>query len=150
MKTTPSAISQDSVDGRIASSIGRPWKALAKGPEAFDCWGFVRYALDLSDAPDAPFLDETTRSERVVQLSKRFERVGHRTPYSILLMGRRGLFSHVGVYHPSGYVYHCVEGRGVCGHRFGQLGILGYDTFQFYLWGDHDPALRQEESVRSP
>lgn len=121
--------------------------ALATGPEAFDCWGFVKYALDLQDAPDAPFLDEASRSDQMTRLSGSFQRVSAKTPYSICMMGKRGVFSHVGVYHPWGFIYHCIERGGVCAHRFRQIGILGFDTFEFYQWSSHDNASRQNESA---
>jgi hypothetical protein len=133
------------VDGRIELAIGKPWVALATGPEAFDCWGFVRYALDLSDAPDAPFLDEASRSEKMLDLSGSFRRVPAKSPYSICMMGKRGVFSHVGVYHPNGFIYHCIEQGGVRAHLFRKIGILGFDTFEFFRWGPHDNASRQDE-----
>lgn len=150
MKPTPSGSSQDCVDGRIDASIGKPWKALGRGPWAFDCWGFVRYALGLENAPDAPYFDEESRPGKIEALKGRFTRVPDKTPYSIALLGSEGRFSHVGVYHPNGTIYHCIEGAGVCACGLRQIGILGFRSVEFYLWegtsNDNSPC--QGESLR--
>ena len=131
---------QDSVDGRVERALGRPWVALGRDLQGFDCWGFVRYALDLEDAPDAPFFDEKARPGQIKELSKCFIKTSPKTPLSIVLLGAKNSFYHVGIYHPSGTVYHSLERLGVCGHKFGKLGLLGFDSFEFYLWGSHGQA----------
>lgn len=149
MKTTQSDCSQDCVVGRIEAAIGRPWKALGRSVESgFDCWGFVRYALDIQDAPNAPFFDIEKRPAEIEEFSKQFLRVKDKTPFSIVLMGTRGKFHHVGIYLPTGFVYHCMEKAGVCGHRLRSLGIFGFDSFEFYQWGTNAHSQAQIEPLR--
>ena len=50
MNPTPSDFSQACAAGRIEQAVGVPWVALGRDLTGFDCWGFVRYALDLTDA----------------------------------------------------------------------------------------------------
>lgn len=139
---------QDCVVGRIEKAVGVPWIPLGRDLRGFDCWGFVRYALDLKDAPNAPFFDPEERPNSIRELTKSFIRVKDRTPFSIVILGTRNNFHHVGVYLPTGFVYHCMEKAGVCGHRFRSLGILGFDSFEFYQWGSnaHNPA--QDKPLR--
>ena len=136
------------VDGRVERAVGSPWVPLGRDLSGFDCWGFVRYALGLTDAPDAPFFNMDERPGQVRRFSQDFQRVPDRTPYSIALLGTGGQFYHVGVYLPSGFVYHCMERSGVCGHRFRSLGILGFDSFEFYLWGQNAKHLQENKSLR--
>lgn len=133
--------------GRIEIAIGVPWVALGRDLTGFDCWGFVRYALALNDAPDAPFFNREERPNSIRELTKAFVRVKDKEPYSIALLGTKGKFHHVGVYLPTGFLYHCMEKIGVCGHRFRSLGILGFDSFEFYKWGSDDNAESKTQSV---
>ena len=135
MKPIPSVCSLDCVDGKIEQALGKPWVPLGRDLTGFDCWGFVRYALDLDDAPDAPFFDEKARHGQILELAKSFNKTVSKAPFSIVLLGSKNSFYHVGVYHPTGTVYHCIKQLGVCGHKFGKLGFLGFDSFEFYLWG---------------
>ena len=148
MNPTPSDFSQACAAGRIERAVGVPWVALGRDLTGFDCWGFVRYALDLTDAPNAPFFDRQERPGNIREFSKGFLRVKDKTPYSIALLGTRNQFHHVGVYTPSGFVYHCMERAGVCGHRFRSLGILGFDSFEFYQWGSDAQDSTQDKSLR--
>lgn len=149
MNPIPCAFSPACVDGRIEEAIGKPWVPLGRTvQEGFDCWGFVRYALDLTDAPNAPFFNVDNRPGNIREFSKAFVKVADKTNYSIALMGTKGQFHHVGVYLPTGYIYHCMEKVGVCGHRFRSLGILGFDSFEFYRWEANAQAQMQNQSVR--
>ena len=138
MNPTPCDCSPAFVDGRIEAALGTRWVALGRDLRGFDCWGFVRYALGLLDAPEAPFFDRESRPGQIQELAKSFRQVPSKTAHSIILLGTQGRFAHVGVYHPTGTVYHCIEHGGVCGHRFDRLGLLGFDSFEFYKWGLHD------------
>ena len=55
------------------------------------------------------------------------EKTVPRTPYSVALMGRMGVFGHVGVYHPSGMIYHCLDRQGVSGHSVQTLQCIFAD-----------------------
>jgi hypothetical protein len=138
----------DCVDGRIEAAIGSPWVALGRDLSGFDCWGFVRYGLNLTDAPNAPFFDKRERPNSIREFSKAFIRVKDKTPYSILLLGTHDQFHHVGIYTPSGFVYHCMEKIGVCGHKFRSLGILGFDSYEFYQWGSNAENPEQKQPIQ--
>lgn len=101
----------------------------------------------MQDAPNAPFFDEETRPGLIQDFKKKFIRVNDKTPYSIVLMGKKGRMIHVGVYLGTGVVYHCMERAGVCGHKFTMLGSLGFDTFEFYRWGSNANHSSKAESV---
>ena len=98
--------------------------------------------------PECPFMGAPSDRWGFIQdLSKIFRKVKDRTPYGIVVMGKQGRMEHVGVYHPSGIVYHCLEGSGVVGHRLEHLGILGFDTKIFYKWESNANISSTKESV---
>ena len=103
----------------ISEAVGKPWEALGRGPDSFDCWGFVRWVYGKAgvEIPNFPYADGEERSMIIHNGTMQFERV-EKHPYSIVTFGRAGIPSHVGIYHPNGIYYHCVRGKGVCGDRF--------------------------------
>ena len=106
-------------DKAITGALGKPWAPLGRGPNSFDCWGFVVYVYEAAGIllPSAPMPDPCYDIKAVAtENGLRVERVAHRTPYSIVLMGKMGTFGHVGIYHPSGIIYHCLDRQGVSGH----------------------------------
>ena len=120
MSTIPTPRFQACANRAIQTSLGKPWVALAKGPDAFDCWGFVEYVYEQGGITFPPFAVFGTNSERVARgideiANKVVKNVG-RVPYSIVLMGDSNGMGHLGIYHPSGMVYHCLERQGVVGH----------------------------------
>lgn len=119
MHTTLTPRIRASVDKVLAASLGKPWAALGRGPNSFDCWGFVLYVyrtagIHIPDAVLTPVKDIlSVATAHGLQAVK----VAPRTPYSLVMFGKRGVFGHVGLYHPSGIVYHCLEKQGVVGHQ---------------------------------
>ena len=101
----------------IASAVGKSWEPLGRGPEAFDCWGFVRWVYRAGGRPlaDYPYLegDELEGIDHSL-----WEPAADRAPYSVVALGRGVCTSHVGIYHPNGLYYHCTKDRGVCGDRY--------------------------------
>lgn len=119
MRTTLTPHIRACADKAITGALGKPWAPLGRGPNSFDCWGFVVYVYKAAGIllPSTPMPDpcydikEAAKSGGIL-----VEKTVPRTPYSVALMGRMGVFGHVGIYHPSGMIYHCLDRQGVSGH----------------------------------
>ena len=103
----------------MVGALGKPWAPLGRGPGSFDCWGFVVYVykaagiqLPSCAMPDPCYDIQAAARGTGIQVEKAVPR----TPYSIALMGKMGVYAHVGIYHPSGIIYHCLDRQGVSGH----------------------------------
>ena len=109
----------------ISEAVGRPWEPLGRGPDSFDCWGFVFWVFGKAGVklPDYPYAEGEKRDElfNTVLGCEDWDHVPQQTPYSIVTFGRGVSTSHVGIYHPNGLYYHCVSGRGVCGDRYNAI-----------------------------
>ncbi len=121
MFTIPTPRFRACADKAISQSLGKPWKAFANGPDSFDCWGFAEFVYKQSGVAFPHFSTIGTNTERIsrglIQLNSFVEKCKSRTPYSVVLMGSNSSgMGHIGVYHPSGMVYHCLERHGVVGH----------------------------------
>lgn len=126
-------------DKAIQRSLGKPWVVSARGPDSFDCWGFVVHVMRSAgiQVPDFTYDAGDSRaglfSEGLGEaVAHGFQEVPARTPYSIVLLGNRGKITHVAIYHPSGIYYHCMERFGVVGHTRQALEAI-FDTFTY--WG---------------
>ena len=145
MRTTLTPHIRASVDKALAASLGKPWVALGRGPNSFDCWGFVRYIFNTAGVyiPDVvltPVSDiRTVATENGIDAVQ----VAPRTPYSLVMLGRRGAFGHVGIYHPSGIVYHCLEKQGVVGHQPTILSGI-FDSVEYWSIADGPRPLSPE------
>lgn len=125
MHATPTQHSLVCADRLVLSALGKPWGALAAGPDAYDCWGFA-WSLRRAAGLPLPRLPAVTPEER-----RGFHRLPAPAPFCLVVMGLRDVATHVGVYHPSGTVYHSVEGRGVHGVNLKILQQL-FQTLQFW------------------
>ena len=107
--------------------LGRPWVEYETGEAAFDCWGWVVFALKkqygISDVPrclDVKTGDHVAYARR----AKKMIAGGHWRPVSepengdVVLMGdeRHGLVQHIGMVD-TGRVLHCRQNAGVCVER---------------------------------
>lgn len=126
-------------DKAITGSLGKPWAPLGRGPNSFDCWGFVVHVYKAAGIvlPTTPMPDPCYDINAVATESGLgAERVPPRTPYSIVLMGKAGVFGHVGVYHPSGVIYHCLDHQGVAGHSVQTLQSIFADIQYWSVTND--------------
>lgn len=133
MHTTLTPHIRASVDKVLTASLGKPWVPLGRGPNSFDCWGFVLYVyraagVEIPDAVLSPVKDVATAAKNGGVVAKQ---VSARTPYSLVLFGKNGTFGHVGIYHPSGVVYHCLERQGVVGHSPALLSGI-FDAVEYW------------------
>lgn len=134
MVFTPTPVFLACANKAIMESVGKPWEACGRGPDSFDCWGFVIWVYsqcgitlpDFSYNPDDNYSDIFGRELRGEPLDPTF----YNDPFSIVTFGRNGSASHVGIYHPSGIYYHCADKGGVIGSSHSaiccQLNILNY------------------------
>lgn len=139
MHATPTQPSLACADSLLLRALGRPWEALAIGPDAYDCWGFA-WALRRAVGLPLPRLPALTPEER-----QGFRRLPEPVPFCLVVMGLQGEATHVGVYHPSGTVYHSVEGRGVHGVNLKVLQQL-FQTLQFWEVTDDLDHISSERS----
>ena len=122
--------------------IGKPYRARARGPDAFDCWGLCTYVwarhFRLTDVPDV-FIDPIDK--RAVR--ERFARAvddGSGTELvqafegCAVLMGRSRAPDHVGIYLAAdgGGVLHSLEHVGVVFTKLGALKPNGLNVLGFY------------------
>ena len=119
MRTTLTPHIRAYADRAMVGALGKPWAPLGRGPSSFDCWGFVVYVykaagiqLPSCAMPDPCYDIQAAARGTGIQVEKAVPR----TPYSIALMGKMGVYAHVGIYHPSGIIYHCLDRQGVSGH----------------------------------
>lgn len=133
MHTTLTPHIRACVDKTLTASLGKPWEAMGRGPSSFDCWGFVRYVykqagIEIPDAILSPVTDIcSVATEKGVVAVK----VPARTPYALVIFGKNGSFGHVGIYHPAGIVYHCLDRQGVVGHTPSLLAGV-FDTVEYW------------------
>ena len=124
---------------------------MGRGPDAFDCVGFVQHVLGAGGVttPLFEYPAGVARDEAFSAGVPRIEaagwvRVASKTPYSVVLMGRQGVITHVGLYHPVGLVYHSFERCGVVGHTLQFLSTI-FDTFQY--WSSNDGVGNQQAEL---
>lgn len=126
-------------DKAIQRALGKPWVVMARGPDSFDCWGFVIHVMRQAGVELPDFVYEAGASKRAElfraghakALDEGFQRVAPKTPYSVVLLGNAGTITHVAIYHPSGVYYHSMERFGVIGHRHEVLAGI-FDTFTYW------------------
>lgn len=113
---------------------------------ASDCYGFVHAFYEsvagvvlpiLSDEDMLSLLSLSRAYDRLLPtaLSNGWEQVSEPQPYGIVVMGRNERVYHVGIYHPSGVVYHVTRREGVVGRPLSMIKMgLGYSYFAHYVY----------------
>jgi cell wall-associated NlpC family hydrolase len=127
-----------------AQLIGLPYVLGASGPDAFDCWGLVRWVSRTQLGVDMPIVcGAEQHSESAILRAARVSR-RHLMPagateqeWDILLM-RHQSGRHVGIcVHANGglLVLHTLAGDGVHLQRLRDLDLLGFTDFQCWRAG---------------
>lgn len=123
--------------------IGKPWKAGAKGPDCFDCWGLLWHVYKYQKGIELPFLIDLD-SKDPIAVNAAFENqtvteklwVEIETPEELcgVAIGRR-YYAHVGVYTSAdgGLIIHAVDNHNVLAQRPGLLAMRGY--LRYYKHG---------------
>ncbi len=128
-----------------AKYVGRPWQAAAPGPDAFDCWSFVRW-VSLADfgrelpemAIDPDDLRACLRAFRD-ECDSRWQPVSEPIDGDVVLLRSGRYASHCGIFVKDlvgGAVAHCERGCGVVVAPRRRLPALGYQHQSFYRWRD--------------
>jgi cell wall-associated NlpC family hydrolase len=122
--------------------IGKPYRRLARGPDAFDCWGLYDYVLRMQfgviGLPNISF-DHTeskalrTRFIRAVDAGEA-EKTDKPFDGCATYMSRGRLPDHIGVYLSldGGGTLHVLEKTGVIFTKIGALRPLGLNILGFY------------------
>ena len=100
--------------------IGAPWENGAQGPEAFDCWGFVRHVYAPQRGLTLPILaidaDKPLAVRHAImdeQAEGRWQMVaGIMQDFDVVLLSKAQHPDHVGVW-VAGSLLHCIRGAGV-------------------------------------
>jgi len=126
--------------------IGTPWEKGAQGPDAFDCWAFVRFISERHFDRHLPFIEVDADNLRVVinSFEKNEERGNWRRMTDEepredgdgVLMAHAKYPSHVGLWLnvDNGGVLHCVKGTGVVFNDAATLRRNGWGHVEYYRY----------------
>lgn len=100
--------------------IGRPWVNGAQGPEAFDCWGFVRFVFAAERGIALPVLDVDADRPLAIRHAIAGEQLGEQwqpvvgvpDDWDVCLLSQARHPDHVGLW-VAGQLLHCIRGSGV-------------------------------------
>lgn len=99
--------------------LGKPWERYASGPDAFDCWGLVRYwygsylGIDLpSVLVDVRDTLSVARHIKNAQDGSDWSPLVTPEPNCVVAMGKGSVITHVGIHVDGGYVLHCSSEAG--------------------------------------
>lgn len=124
----------------LSALIGRPWRARARGPEAYDCWGLVRAAaLALSgwhlpdDDADPADLRRVSRlltdpARRAGMISQAGRPVAEAPDGAVVLLTRGAAVPHhVGLWlRPERGILHCCPTQRVVLDTLGHVAAAGW------------------------
>lgn len=125
-----------------APLIGRPYRRGAGGPDAFDCWGLVRWVFAQVHGISMPLVAVDDEGVDNVAAIKRAAAVsgwrpsGARSPAAddiVLMHGPAG--RHVGVIVDANgglFLLHALERVGVCLQPLTDLSRLGFSGFTYW------------------
>ena len=129
--------------------IGRPWQAGGRGPDAFDCWGMVRFCwrehfgIEVPEIPvDAADLRRVLDAFRDHPERRRWRLVAEPREGDAVLMRQSRLPVHVGLWLDvdGGGVLHAARTIGVAFQRPGALDLQGWRIEGFYRFACDIPC----------
>lgn len=111
--------------------IGKKWERGAEGPDAFDCWSFVRHVFKEQYGKNIPTMEIPCKNPE--QYSYQWKPIEKPVDGCGVLM-RNEKSPHVGVWLDvnGGIVLHCTKGRGVTIDDAQTLKALGAGKLHFY------------------
>ncbi len=120
--------------------IGVPWRYGAQGPDAFDCWNFVREVQRKQFGVHVPIIMYADQREVSNHLQQNPElnnwlQVDSPVEGDIVMMARAKIPAHVGVWvkaNASEGVLHCVQGIGVVFTSMGMVRSSGWGSLKYY------------------
>ncbi|QTD94333.1 C40 family peptidase [Burkholderia anthina] len=127
--------------------IGLPWVSGAIGPDAFDCWGLLRWVQRVHFATDLPAREldaELMRDLYQKQMAAGAWRVISMPAHGCGALLRGGDRPHVGVYLAidGGGVLHAQQGVGVIFTSIRKLKMMGYSRVSWYDFISRDNRSR--------
>lgn len=124
--------------------IGTPWQRGATGPDAYDCWGFVRHIQFAMYGRTLPDLSSQVDDSR--QAAHTIANHDERTNWfqvdrpkdgDIVLLARKNIPVHIGIWitaNGSSGVLHCVERIGVMYSNLLNLKSQGWGGLSYYRY----------------
>lgn len=120
--------------------IGTPWRYGSQGPDAYDCWNFIREIQLTRFGVDVPVIEYTDQRDVSHQLQHnteldRWAQVESPIEGDIVMMARAKIPAHVGVWIKANGdegVLHCVKGSGVVFTRRSGLRTSGWGQLKYY------------------
>lgn len=124
--------------------IGLPWVYGAAGPDAFDCWGFVRYVQEKHFAVHMPVIPHEGNPSNWREAAdllanhderQNWEQVAIPQEGDCVLMARARLPVHIGVWvaaNGTAGVLHCLQGQGVLFQAARALPAAGWGHLLYY------------------
>ena len=128
--------------------IGRPYRAGGQGPDAFDCWGLVRWVMARQFGRELPAIPVDAADLRTVLTvfrdhpeRRRWRPVSAPIDGDCVLMRQSRHPVHVGVWLnvDEGGVLHAVSGNGVVFQRLRDLLASGWRVEGFYRRNEDAP-----------
>lgn len=123
------------------SLIGKPWVSGACGPEAFDCWGLVRYIFSKQRGialPEYPGVSESGRLAMVknaqAEVAAHWSPVPSPSHLDVVGMSEGSKVHHCGLWlaEGSGGILHSFQGGGVVFQSMASVRQSGLQNFTFY------------------
>lgn len=118
----------------LSAFVGKPWRPVSDGPDAFDCWGLTRAASLALYGRALPDLPDTWSSESNDAVSLGWTELEEPEPGAVVALGNySGAIKHVCLSLGGQQVLN--TGR-VVGAHIGSLRTLRdiYPTVRFYKW----------------
>lgn len=121
--------------------IGIPWEYGARGPHAYDCWGFVCEIERVHFKVLLPPVNDIENAKTAINLLKshnelaNWDRVDNPVEGDLVMMARARFPAHIGVCihanRESG-VLHCLRGSGVIFQPFKAMRMAGWGSLMYY------------------
>ena len=123
------------------SLIGKPWVYGGRGPDAFDCWGFVQHVQRIQygvNLPEVIVPDSWPAVRKLLETHeehRHWDKVPQPMDGDIVMMARNKVPAHVGVVieaNGSKGILHCFDPSGVVYQTFPALRTSGWGGLTFY------------------
>lgn len=121
--------------------IGLPWESGAQGPDAFDCWSFVRHVQREHFGRMLPIIDVDAHDRAIVRTEfavnperGRWSQVDLPVEGDAVLVYKGKVADHVGVWIDAdgGKILHAMPSIGVACTSVKALQRLGWNPIEFY------------------
>lgn len=119
--------------------IGKPWKAGARGPDSFDCWGLLAWVYKSRLGLDLPLMAELDPknlqavSSAFVAISRGWQELKRPRDLCAVAMSQNKAIHHVGIWIESEKgVLHAMEKSCVIFQPLHSLASSGFQTIKFY------------------